>query len=373
MLKYSKKRIIFFIPSLVGGGAERVLSHLVNYLDRDKYDILLVLFENTQDYGINLGSDTNTICLNKKSRWDFFKLIFKIKKIMYNYNPNAVISFLNYANILVILANLFCKMKFNVLISERNYPSEYLSKARLRYLKKWLTMFTYRRANKIIAVSKSINRRLVEDYGVESERVKTIYNPLLLKQIKVKSQEKVEHPFFRDEDAQVIIGVGRLAEQKRFDNLLKAFSLVRKEQDKACLIILGKGELQAKLENLALDLKISNWIDFVGFKPNPYAWIAKANIFVLSSDDEGFPNVLLEAMACGTPVISTDCPSGPNEIIANGKNGVLVPTGNEKALAKAIITLLKDGNLRKKYSMESKKKAEDFRIDKILSQYERLF
>ncbi|MHA1410840.1 MAG: glycosyltransferase, partial [Candidatus Odinarchaeia archaeon] len=128
-----------------------------------------------------------------------------------------------------------------------------------------------------------------------------------------------------------------------------------------------------KLESLALELSINKLVDFVGFKSNPYSWIAKADLFVLASDTEGFPVVILEAMACGVPIISTDCLSGPNEIITNGKNGILVPVDNEKVLKDQMLNLLNDQNLRKMFSIEGKKRAENFRIEKILQEYEELF
>ena len=372
-MSVQKKKITFIIPSLVSGGAERVLIHLINHLNNEKYSICLVLFEDILDYKEDLRFSGEIVCLDKKSRWDFFKLIFKLRKTLRTYQPDVVLSFLYYTNIVTVMASLFLKRKFKLILCERNYPPEYLPKIRLGYLKKWLMRFTYRKADKILTVSKSIARVLEEDFNIKSEKIKTIYNPVVLEEIKDKYQKEMKHPFFEDERAQIIISVGRLVEQKRVDRLLRAFSLVRKKQDRVYLIILGEGELRKELENLSLELRVDKWTDFVGFQSNPYAWIRKADIFVLSSDFEGFPNVILEAMACGTPVVSTDCPSGPNEIIVNGKNGILVPTEDEKAMAEAILKLLTNDNLRKRFFEEGKKKAETLRIEKILPQYEELF
>ncbi len=367
-----KKKVLFIIPSLVGGGAERMFVHLINHFDKDKYDIFLVLFENKLDYKKDLFFPVKIVCLSKKGRWDFFKLILKLRKLMCDYKPAVVISSLHYTNIVTVLASMFMKRKFRVILCEQNYPRKYLPEVRLGYLKRWLMKLTYRKADGIVAVSKSIKRVLQHDFNVESEKTRTIYNSISLEAIREKSQEEIEHPFFKDKNAEVIISAGRLVEQKRFDRLLIGFSLVREKQDSVFLIILGKGELRKELESLAAKLKVSKWIDFVGFKSNPFAWISKADIFVLSSNYEGLPMVLLEAMACGTPVISTDCPSGPKEIITNGKNGILVPPADEEALARAMLTLLKNESLRKKLSEEGIKRAEDFRMEKILPQYEEL-
>jgi len=371
-MNVQKKKITFIIPSLVFGGAERVLIHLINHLNKEKYSICLVLFEDILDYKEDLHFSGEIVCLDKKSRWDFFKLIFQLRMTLKTYQPEVVISFLHYANIVTVMASLFSKRKFKLILCERSYPPEYLPKVRLGYLKKWLMRFTYRKADKILTVSKSIARVLEKDFNIKPERIKTIYNPVVLEEIQAKCQKEIKHRFFEDERAQIILSVGRLVEAKRFDRLLRTFSLVRKKQDRIYLIILGEGELREELENLSSELKVDRWTDFVGFQSNPYAWMYKADIFVLSSDYEGFPNVILEAMACGTPVISTDCPSGPNEIIVNGQNGILVPTEDEKALAEATLKLLTNDNLKKSFSEEGKKKAETLRIEKILQQYEEL-
>ena len=367
------KKLLFVISSLCGGGAERVVIHQINHLNKDKYDIFLVIFENKLDYRKDLVSPVRIVCLYKKSRWDFFKLILQLRGLICDYKPAVVISSLNYTNIVTVLASMFMKRKFRVILCEQNYPRKYLSEVRLGYLKKWLMKLTYRKADGIVSVSKGIKRVLVEDFNIRSEKIITIYNPISLETVREESQKEIEHPFFKDKNAQVIISAGRLVEQKRFDRLLRAFSLVRIKQEKVHLIILGKGPLRKELEALSSQLNINKCVDFVGFKSNPYAWISKADLFVLSSDFEGFPMVLLEAMACGTAVISTDCPSGPGEIITNGENGMLTPLADEKTLSEAILVLLKDEKLMKKFSEEGKKRAEDFRIEKILPQYEALF
>jgi len=139
------------------------------------------------------------------------------------------------------------------------------------------------------------------------------------------------------------------------------------------LIVIGEGELRPVLCELARKLNIHESVEFVGFKENPYAWISKADIFVLSSDYEGFPNVLLESMACKTPIISVDCPSGPSEIITDCENGLLVPTHDEEGMAMAVKNLLNNQELRDQFSKEGLKRVEDFAIEKIFPQYEKLF
>jgi len=369
----SKKKILFVIPSLVCGGAEKVIVNLINYLDKSRYEILLVLFERKVDYLKDLTPFCRVVFLNKKHRWDFFVLFFKLWKIVADYKPDVILSSLYYANIITVITSLFFKKEFKLILSEHSYPSKYLAKARCGRLKKCLMRFTYKRADKIVTVSKGIENLLEREFNIDPRKMKAIYNPISIKEIREKSKEEVVHPFFRDSKAQVIIGVGRLTEQKRFDRLLKAVSLVMKQEKNVYLLVLGKGELRSELEELASIFNINKCIDFVGFQPNPYAWISRADVFVLSSDWEGLPNVIIEAMACSTPVISTDCLSGPNEIIVNGTNGMLVKRADEKALAESILILLRDKSSRERFSVAGRKRAEDFSIKKILSQYEDLF
>ena len=162
--------------------------------------------------------------------WDFLKLIFKLRKIICDYKPDSVISHLQYTNIVAVLSSLFLRRKYTLLLSEHSYPRKYLAKDQLRYLKRCLMNLTYKKADRIIAVSKEIKKVLEEDFSIQPEKAKAIYNPVPLEEIREKSQEEAEHPFFKNKNAQVIISVGRFVESKRFDVLLRAFSLVRKKQ-----------------------------------------------------------------------------------------------------------------------------------------------
>jgi glycosyltransferase involved in cell wall biosynthesis len=366
-------KLLFTIPSLINGGTQQVLVQLVNRLDKNKYEILLVLFENIMDYKKELEPSINIAYLNKKNKWDIFNLIIKLRKVIFSYKPDVVISLSHYANIVTALPTLFSKKEFKFIVCEHGYSPKYLPDIGLKHLRKYLMNLSYKKADKIVAVSKAIKEVLEKSFNIKSEKVEVIHNPIFLEEIRNKCQEEVEHPFFKNKNVQVIISAGRLSKEKRLDRLLKAFALLRKGQENVRLIILGKGRMWKELEVLASRLSISKYVDFVGFQSNPYAWISKANIFVLSSDHEGFPMALLEAMTCGTSVISTDCPSGPGEIITNGKNGILVPPANEGALAEAMLDLVSDEEKRKRFSEAAKKRVQEFGVDKIVKQYRELF
>lgn len=367
----SKKRLLFIISSLGGGGAERVMVNIMNHLDKNKYEILLVLFENIQVLREELDSRVEVVSLDKKSRFDFIRIIYELRRIMKDYNPQTVISFLYFVNIIVMMASLFTQRTFRLILSERGYPERYLYEARFAWLKKVLMKLTYTRADMILTNTKNIKVIFEKEFGVPPEKVQTIYNPVPIDKIIQKSQIRIDHKFFKRENSKIIISAGRLVDVKRFDILLRAFSLIRKRLDNVYLIILGEGELLSELGALASRLSIEKWVDFVGYQSNPYAWFSKADIFVLSSDSEGFPNVLVEAMTCGLAVISTNPPScGPKEIITNGKNGILVPISDEEKLAEAMYLPLKDENYRRQLQEEGRKRAENFRDDIIMKQYE---
>lgn len=372
-MKTRKVKILLIISSLHQGGAERVITYLASYLSNDKYEISLILYEKIGEYLGEIPDYVRIYDFQKESSWDFLKLIFRTRQVIKEIRPDIVLSFLFYTNIVTGLAVCFLRRKFKVLFSERSYPPEYLRRTTFGWIKKWLIIFTYRTADLIITNSKNTKIALEKYFYVDPEKVKTIYNPIALSEVIARSRDEISHPFFEKNISQVIISVGRLAESKRFDRLLRVFSLVRKNNQGVSLIVVGEGEQRTDLYDLAVQLSVHESVDFVGFKENPWAWISRADLYVLPSDYEGFPNVLLEAMACETPIVSTDCLSGPRELITDGKNGLLVPTLDEEGMAVAVDRLLNDKELRRGFSREGLKKIDDYRIDKILPQYERLF
>ena len=203
-------------------------------------------------------------------------------------------------------------------------------------------------------------------------KINVIYNPITHSNIQKLAEESVNHPWFLNKEIPVIVMVGRLLINKDYPTFFKAFHIILKQQP-AHLVILGKGQELEKLQNLAKDLDITENIAFLGFQKNPYKYMRQATVFVLSSSREGFGNVIVEAMACGTPVISTNCFAGPNEIIKHGTSGMLIPVFDYEGLAKAVILILRDAPLRRKFSEEGLKRAQDFTIQKSVGNYEALF
>lgn len=363
-------KILFIIPSLAGGGAERLLTHLLRHLKRDSFEKVAVIFEKRIDYK-DIPEDVRIICLNKKRAIDFFKVIISLGNIIRKERPSLIHAHLTYANYLTVLARYLSKYKVPLILTEHTHLGHNIRMERFCFLKKELIKKLYPKASRIVAVSNGVKRNLVEDFGICEEKIKVIYNPVDITLIEELAKEEVGHPWFKEESP-IIVACGRLVAPKNYPLLLRSFQRVLRETD-AKLIIIGEGEARKSLESLTTFLGIEKSVAFLGFKYNPFKYIARSDIFVLSSNWEGFGNVLIEAMACGVPVISTRCPSGPDEIITNGVNGLLVPVGDEGALTEAILRLLQDKGLRERLAKAGRKRAEDLRVEKIIGEYEKLF
>lgn len=366
-----KKKLLFVISSLVGGGSERVITTILNHLNKEKYEISLVLFIKGGHYLSQIPDDVKLYDLKKKSRFSFLRLIFCLNGLFRKIKPNTVISFMAYTNLVVLLAKFLSGCKFNLVISIRTNLGYANLFAKFKRIKYFLYKRTFNFADHIVVPSVGIKKDLEKTFGIDQKKINIINNPIDLEKIKELKEELVEDLEI-EKCKPFLITVGSLTRPKGYHYLLRAFSIIKKEIDEKFLI-LGTGKDEAKLKSLVNELGIREEVFFLGFQKNPYKFMKTASIFIISSIWEGFPNVILEAMVCGVPVISTDCPFGPREIITNGKNGILVPPADEKALSEAILALLKDSALRRNFSEEGKKRAEDFRIEKIIPQYEELF
>jgi glycosyltransferase involved in cell wall biosynthesis len=203
----------------------------------------------------------------------------------------------------------------------------------------WLMRRAYPSADAVVAVSQGVADEVREQLGVPAERVHVISNPVVTPRVTEGAGEPLTHPWFAPDQPPVVLGVGRLAPQKGFDTLLRAFRIAR-EQRPCRLVILGEGDQRGALEALAGELGVAEDVALPGFVANPFPYMAQAGAFVLSSAWEGLPNVLIQAMALGTPAVATDCPSGPREILDGGRLGRLVAVGDAAAMAEGIVEAL---------------------------------
>ena len=358
----NKSKIALFLPSLRGGGAERMMVHLARGFVERGLNVDIVLAKAEGPYLSLVPSEVRIIDL-KASR---VLLAFPgLVRFLRKERPVVLLSTLDHANIVALLAKLLSKVSTRVVIRLAGTISTGLRNS--FSIKKILSFYLLKYCNSwfdgIIAVSNGVANDYAEATGIARERIKVIYNPVVTPELFLQSEEPVKHPWFTDGSPPVILGVGRLTVQKDFTTLIKAFSIVRKHR-LTRLIILGEGEQRTKLEALVQELGLKDDVSMPGFVDNPFSYMSNASVFVLSSLWEGLPNVLIQAMACGCPVVSTDCPSGPAEILENGKWGKLVPVGDAEALAVAVENILDESNLP-----DVIQRAKDFALYKAVDRY----
>jgi glycosyltransferase involved in cell wall biosynthesis len=362
-----------FLPTLAGGGAERVACRLLQGLSREAFRPRLLLLNATGEYRSDVPADVEIIDLHKRSRWDFFRILLVLRRLIQREQPDIIFSLMDYTNILSVLAGLGLRHRCRIVISQHNHHRSYLSQTRLPGLRKRLMAFTYRRADAVVVVSRGLAEAVAEDFNVPLGRIPIVHNPIDIERIQMLSRQPISHPFFeRPANGFVIVTAGRLTRQKNVALLIRALALARRRIP-ASLIVLGQGELEGALRALAAELGLSQAVEFVGFQDNPFAWMRRADAFVLSSSWEGFGIVLAEAMACGAPVIATDCPAGPNEIIEHRQTGLLVPPEDDVALSNAIVELALDRTLRGRLVRQASASVERFDVRHVVERYERLF
>jgi glycosyltransferase involved in cell wall biosynthesis len=282
--------------------------------------------------------------------------------------PDALVAALTYPNAVALLARRLAALRVPVAITVHNHLTQSANHAnrwRERMGPRVIEAFAHE-ADRVIAVSRGVARDLSARTGLPAERIETVYNPVVTPDLWRLAEKASDHAWFRG-DVPVVLAAGKLKAQKDFATLIRAFAKLRTRRA-ARLVILGEGPERVALESLARQLGIAAQVDLAGFRENPYALMRRASVFVLSSAWEGFGNVLVEAMACGAPVVSTRCPSGPEEILDGGRYGALVPVGDSDALCDAIDATI-DAPLDRPILQ---RRAQDFSRDAIVRRYEAL-
>jgi glycosyltransferase involved in cell wall biosynthesis len=330
--------LALFVPSLRGGGAERVMLSLAEGFANRGFSVDLVLAKAEGSYLKDVSNKVRVVDLNAGR---VIKSLLGLVRYLGSEKSDAMLSAMGHANIVAVWARSLAMVSTRVVVSEhRNLTlSVQNSPSKRTYFMPWLMRIFYPWADAVVAVSNGAADDLAQVIKLPRERITTIYNPVVTPELLRKAKESVDHPWFRPEAPPIILGVGRLTKAKDFPTLIRAFALVRKERT-ARLMILGEGEERHDLEGLSKKLGVDADVDMPGFVDNPYKYMSHAAAFVLSSRWEGLPTVLIEAMACGCPVASIDCPSGPAEILENGKYGKLVAVGDVAVLAGAVLTIL---------------------------------
>jgi glycosyltransferase involved in cell wall biosynthesis len=363
-------KILFVIDLIGGGGAQKVTTNIIKFINKSIFEVELALFTYKREfiYKPQLNIKYHNLKV-KRTRYSILPFVHLLKKI----KPSIIFSTLSRIDSTVNLALKISRINAKLILRSSNYLSIYLKEN--PFFTSFLSYWSYKNCDIIVASTYEMKKDMENNLNLNPDKIKVIHNPIDIEIIKRMSNESVNNDLFKEKDLEnkpIIIAMGRLSKQKGYPYLFKAFKIVKNKLPSK-LVILGKGESKEYLEDLVKDLGISKDIIFLGFQSNPYKYIANSDLFILSSLWEGFPNAIVEAMACGTPVVSTDCPSGPKEIITSGVNGILVPTRNPKALANAILKVLMDRDLSFKLVKAGRDRANDFKVKRIVGKYEELF
>lgn len=337
-LRLEDKHIALFMPSLGGGGAERAMLNLAGGLLDAGFRIDLLLASAVGPYRQQVPAEVKIIDF---ARSRVLTCLPDLIRYLRANQPQILLSTPFRANLLVLAAKQLARSRVRVFVREAATLSESLRRSSPWQTWKAVTLarIIYPWADGIVAVSAGVANDLQSLLKLNPRQLKVINNPVVNQDLYRMSDETLDHPWFDPDAAPVILGVGRLAAQKDFVTLLKAFAQVRLQQD-CRLMILGEGPERQTLQNLVEELGLSASVSMPGFVPNPFPYMRMARLLVLSSRHEGLPNVLIQAMALGTPVVATDCPSGPAEILDQGRFGPLVAIGDTDALARAMTSML---------------------------------
>ncbi len=372
-------RLGIFILSMAGGGAERVVSYLLEHCVQNDIEVHLILMNNTIEYKIpkdveltyleNFEADENGLLTALKIPF----LAYKYKKIAKKKKITHSVSFLTRPSLINILSLKITSLNYKVIINERSFPSlQYGNNDFRSVFNKFMIKHFFKFADLVISNSSESSKDLVINFNVPYHKAKVVYNPVDLDFIDTfKPLSNFFHP-----DKFNMISVGRLNEGKNHELIIRAIKMI--DNPSLRLYILGQGPLRKYLENLISELKMEEQVFLLGFLNNPYDYLKAADLFVFGSNFEGFPNVLLEAMACGLPILSTNCKSGPSEIMnlskaTNGlmttKYGILVPTKNLDFMSKAIDLMSKDETYLIECRLNVQKRVQHFTKETILVQY----
>lgn len=350
MVNQQPKHLAVFIHKLSGGGAPRRVLTLVHaFAERgQRVDLVVVSAEGPLLEQVRpdvrlvvLDSDLPRLIRRlKKQRLRTIASTTKLARYLRCEKPDVLLSGANHVNITAWWARQLARIPIPLVLRASNHLSgSNRNPINKRYFRWWMGRQAYRRADAVIAVCRDVAEDIARHTGLKGSQITTIYNPTITPDLAQKATASVDHPWLAPDSPPVILGAGRLSTQKDFPTLIKAFARIRASRP-ARLIILGEGKKRKQLQALVHQLGVSADVALPGFVDNPFAWMSKAGVFALSSAWEGLPGVLIEALACGCPTVSTDCPGGAAEILVNGVYGPLVPVGDDKALGDAILATL---------------------------------
>lgn len=363
-----KKKVLFIIHYLGGGGAERVIVRILRLLSREKFVPVLLVFEDKGVFRANVPRDVRVLDCGRYGTGGRWLWIRNAVRFLRQERPDVIVGFLWFSNLLAIICRFLSRVDCRLILSERSTIVGSREGILDEALRRMTVRVLYRFADLIVPNSYGLRRQLTGRYRLPEEKVRVIQNPLDVEAI-VAQGGNCTNALDSDDGIPTVVGMGRFTREKGFDLLIRAGGAVRKPFR---MVLLGEGPEEQNLRELASRLGVADRIEFAGFRENPYPCLAKAAVFVLPSRYEGFPNSLLEAMALGVACIATRCPTGPEEIVEDGANGLLVPVEDPDGLAGSITRLLQDRHLRERLAAAGRERAKDFDAARILPRFEAL-
>ncbi len=371
----AKTRILFVAPSLGGGGAERQLLHIANGLNDTEFVKSIFCIRRGGAYEQFLKKEVATTYPEtriKSSTLGTILSLSPLRKTIAEFQPDILVSFLNHTSILCWSALRPVSRKAQLCVCIQNNLSEETLRTTHRFLQPtfWRCFGkTVKSADGLVFISKGVEKDFRQHYpDVRTTPSEVIYNIGTIPQNSSHAESNIAENY----GAPIILACGRLHEQKDYPTLLRAFQRVVQKTD-ARLHILGEGPERTKIEELIGHLGLQSRVSLLGFQSDPAAYMKAARVFVLSSKYEGFGNVIVEAMSLGVPVVSTRCPYGPDEIIQDEVNGLLVPVGNDELLSDAILRVIKDEALHDRLAENALVRCRDFTPETIVPRYEEFF
>jgi len=337
----SRPDVTFVLPRLSGGGVERVFLNLAGGLAASGLSVEVVLLRaGTAPALVEVPPGVGCVDLAAPVLNDatFLLALPALTRYLRRRRPAALYSGITTINLLSLAARAAARTDTSVVVSEHVPLSVNAGTHPAKRVLPWLAGRAYPYADAVVAVSQALADDMAATIGLRRDKVVTIYNPVVTEKLLRDANEPAPHPWFAAGEP-VILGIGRLEQQKDFMTLIRAFAIVRSRRP-AKLVILGEGQQRQQLAAEAARLSVADDVDMPGHTSSPAAFLGHAAVFALSSEYEGFPTVLIEALACGCPVVSTDCPTGPDEILEGGTYGALVPVGDEGSLAVALLDAL---------------------------------
>lgn len=352
------ERLTLFLPALHGGGAERNILILGDAFAERGYDVDLVVSVTEGPYLEQIPDTVNLVDLGARRALTSLPALVRYLR---RREPAAILSTLPNANVVGLLARKLAGVDARYVVREANMvtPSSRHSGSWIGRNLPRVMRFTYPLADQVVGVSRGVAEDIQETCDLDPDKVTVVHNPVVVPELFEQASEPIDHAWF-DSDEPIVLAVGNLSVQKDYPTLIEAFRRVRNRRP-ARLVVLGKGPIEGQLRQMVWERDLALDVDLHGWVPNPFAYMARADVLALSSRWEGLPNVLIQAMAVGTPVVSTDCRSGPREILSDGEHGRLVPIGDVEALADGLLDVLEDPPETK----PARQRARDFSVGEV--------